>query len=102
MPSEQLTQAMRDSLAIEEGQSPLAEASPQSLDELYDRINRKLAQGLVLDIYDGDIQAITADLRAQRLRWMQEQQRGDVRPRRKTPRSVNEALDQVNVREVEI
>lgn len=102
MLSEQLTQAMRDSLAIEEGQSPLAEASPQSLDELYDRINRKLAQGLVLDIYDGDIQALTADLRAQRLRWVQEQQRGDARPKRRTPRSVSEALNQVSAKDVEI
>jgi hypothetical protein len=101
-PSPLLTQALRDSLAIEEGQSPLAEANPASLDELYDRINRKLVQGLVLDIHDGDILAIVADLRAKRLQWVQEQQRNEGKPRKRTPRSVTEALSQVSASEVEI
>lgn len=101
-PSAMLTQALRDSLAIEDGQSPLAEASPASLDELYDRINRKLVQGLVLDIHDGDILAIVTDLRSQRLRWVQEQARQEGKPKRRTPRSVADALTQVSAAEIEI
>ena len=60
-----------------EGQSPLAEVDPHSLDEFWQRINSKLITGMPEAITDDDrdIMAMTLRLRAERMEWTDKSER---------------------------
>jgi hypothetical protein len=104
-----LTAVLRASLALEEGRepgasNPLSEASPESLDDLFDAINSKLVAGLPESITEADITPVVGALRARRLRFLQEQERktsagaGSGGPRRsgvgsKPPTAARAVLD---------
>ncbi len=83
-----LNAPLRASLALVEGRTegasnPLREADPASMEELYDRINAKLAAGMPEAITDDDLLPVVNDLIAQRARWQREQTtRAAAGPRR--------------------
>jgi hypothetical protein len=62
--------------------SPLAEADPFSLDDFWDRIDRKLVAGLPQDVMDSDIDAATARLRSARDKYMMDQVAASLKPKR--------------------
>jgi hypothetical protein len=54
------------------GPSPLLEADPLSLDELFARVNQGLAAGLPEEIDDSALEGVIARLRAQREKYVLE------------------------------
>jgi len=102
-----LTAVLHASLALEEGRAsgaplPLSEADPQSLDDLFDAVNAKLVAGMPESITDADIIPVVAALRAQRLKFLQDQDRkASAGPRRsgageKRP-TVKQVLDAADI-----
>lgn len=53
--------------------SPLTEADPESLDELFSRIDKKLVLGLPKEITDQDIQRVVDYYTFERIRFVQDQ-----------------------------
>jgi hypothetical protein len=91
---------MSDSSALDiTGPSPLLETDPLSLDELFDRVNSKLAAGLPEAIAEADLDKIVAKLRAQRERYVLEGERAprkatsSARRNAKPAKSIAEALE---------
>ena len=76
--------------------SPLSEAQPDSFQELFERINEKLAMGLPEQIDISDIAKMVDVLRNQRKVFLSEQDRlGRAPPARRKakPQSVQQALE---------
>lgn len=71
-----------DPLVPVPGTSPLLEADPTSLDELWDRIDKKLVAGLPQEITDHDYLAVATRLRAQRDKYIQQQTEAALKPKR--------------------
>lgn len=80
--------------------SPLSEADPESLDELFRRIDLKLAKGMPREITDVEIDRVVDYLRKQRVRFVEEQAQ-NIKPTRaagaKKPRNVKEALAAIEI-----
>lgn len=57
----------------DEQPSPLYEAIPESLDELFTRIDKNLVLGLPREITDTDIDRVVKYYREQRVRFVQDQ-----------------------------
>jgi len=95
MPNDNLTAALEGSLEIiiQNPDSPLAEATPDSVDELLDRINGHLAEGLPGKISDSDLLAVIRVYRAQALKWQQDEQTKKT----KTPRSAKKIAEAINI-----
>jgi hypothetical protein len=75
--------------------SPLSEAQPESLDLLFERINEKLVAGLPEAITDADMLPVVNALRADRLRFIQAQDklgRAPPAPRKTKPKGVADAI----------
>lgn len=75
--------------------SPLAEADPLSLDELFNRVNRKLILGVPERLTNADVDPMCAMLRAKRMEFLSEQDRlgrAPTAPRKAKPKSVAEAV----------
>ncbi len=107
-PNQNLTGALRASLALIEGggdqnlgegfegqaaTSPLAEASPDSVDLFFDRINQHLFEGFPERITDSEIARLTDVFRAQALRWEQEESQPKERKSRGKAKTHAEAID---------
>ncbi len=91
-----LTGALRGALDLLDGDSPLAEATPDAVDELLDRINAAMAAGLPGSITDSEFERVMNVYRAQAYKWAQEEQMPKERkPRGKAakPQSIAEAVD---------
>ena len=76
-------------------QSPLSEADPHSLDELFERINQKLISGMPESITDDDLKPVIIALRAQRVKHLQDQATKAAKPpktRQAKPTSVASAI----------
>lgn len=89
-----LTEALKGSLeAIDSGtESPLSEATPDSVDILLDRIKDHLVAGMPEKISDSDLLQAVRIYRAQALKWGQEEQKKrEAGPRKR--RSTVEAID---------
>lgn len=85
MPDENLTAALQGTLDIlnesPEAESPLAEATPDSIDLLFERINQNLAEGLPEKISDSDLLRVVQIYRAQALKWSQDEEIKRNKPR---------------------
>ena len=69
-----LTAALTETLEFFENQdSPLAEATPDSIDILLDRINSAWAEGMPGKVDDKTLMDLVTQYRAQALRWSQEE-----------------------------
>lgn len=84
MPNDNLTSALRASLSLVEDNptSPLSEATPDSVDELLDRINSAMAEGLPEKITDETLRKVIDLYRAQAYRFQQDEEN---KPRRAAP-----------------
>ena len=96
-----LTGALRASLKVIEnqaqegelsGDSPLLEATPDSIDVLLDRINEAMAAGLPGTITDETLLQLCDGFRAQALRWNQEEQQKPKRQRKSHAEAVEITL----------
>lgn len=77
-----LTAALTGTLeAFENQASPLAEATPDSVDILLDRINQAWAEGLPSKVDDKTLMDLVVHFRAQNLRWSQEEETKKTRTR---------------------
>ncbi len=76
MPDPNLTAALEGSLALvtENPDSPLTEATPDSIDILLDRINNAFAEGLPEKLTDETLRQVITAYRSQALRWTQEEE----------------------------
>lgn len=84
--------------------SPLAEADPNSLDILFERINSKLCLGLPELITDDDLMPVVLALREARKKFLVEQDRlGKAPPAKRKPKieSVQQAIDLSKIDAVE-
>lgn len=75
--------------------SPLAEVDPNSLDELFDRINLKLTGGMPELITDEDLEPLISALRAQRSKFILEQDKlgkAPPAPRKAKPKSIAQVI----------
>ena len=81
------------------GDSPLKEADPNSLQILFDRVNDKLIMGLPEAITDEDLMPLVKIFRDDRKTFLVEQDRlGKAPGRRKAkPTSVAEVVQDINV-----
>ena len=85
-------------------QSPLAEADPNSLDLLFERINSKLCLGLPELITDDDLMPVVLALREARKKFLIEQDRlGKAPPAKRKAKveSVQQAIDLSKIDAVE-
>jgi len=70
-----LTAALTGTLEFFENQdSPLIEATPDSIDVLLDRINSAWAEGMPSKVDDKTLMDLVLQYRAQALRWSQEEE----------------------------
>jgi len=83
MPDPNLTGALKGALELLETDSPLSEATPDSVDELLDRINQHMADGMPERVTDADLELAVNVFRAQAFRWAQEEQQIKTTRRRK-------------------
>jgi len=75
MPDPNLTAALTGTLEFFKNQdSPLAEATPDSIDILLDRINSAWAEGMPGKVDDKTLMDLVVGYRAQALRWSQEEE----------------------------
>jgi hypothetical protein len=76
MPDPNLTAALQGSLEIVTAnpESPLTEATPDSVDILLDRINSAFAEGLPEKLTDETLRQVITVYRSQALRWTQEEE----------------------------
>ncbi len=85
----------------EEQPSPLAEADPTSLDELFTSIDKKLIANLPREITDSEITRVVDYLWSQRERFLKDEAnmirpgRKAASPAKKSPKDLAEALAQV-------
>lgn len=78
--------------------SPLAEADPNSIDLLFERINSKLVQGLPDLITDDDLMPVVLALREARKKFLVEQDRlGKAPPAKRKPRVESIQLELQNI-----
>ena len=83
--------ALKGSLDLLDGESPLVEADPAAVNELLDRINEKMAAGLPGNITDEELERAVNVYRAMAYKWEQEEQQPKTRNTRK--KRVAEAVD---------
>lgn len=82
MANPNLSAALRGTLeAFENQDSPLAEATPDSIDTLLDRVNTAWAEGAPGKIDDKTLMDLVTQYRAQALRWSQEEETKKTRTR---------------------
>jgi len=75
--------------------SPLAEASPESLDVLFERVNAKLIEGVPEALTDGEIAPLVDELKRMRIKFLADQDklgRAPQAPRKRKPSSVADAI----------
>jgi len=101
MSDSNLTGALRASLRVVEGegpssgldpsaQSPLREATPDSIDELLRQVNDAFGQGLPESVSDDTLRQLVDLYRAQALKWDQDE--AIKRDKPKASRKKNEAI----------
>jgi hypothetical protein len=84
---------LRTMLDASVADSPLNEVDEASLDELFDRINRKLIEGMPETITDADLLPIVKRLRAQRVKFALDQaSKAAAGLRKAKPTSIKQAL----------
>jgi hypothetical protein len=81
--------------------SPLLEVDPMSVDELWSRIDRKLALGLPNEVTNDDLRRVVEYNLANRRKFIADQQAGlragPSGPRKSKPRSAKEAMESVEI-----
>jgi len=94
MPNENLTAALQGTLnMLNEQGSPLAEATPDSVNELLDRVNSAFAEGLPERLTDATLLRLIQIYRAEALRWQQDEQKKTTRVSKTSRRPLGEVLD---------
>jgi hypothetical protein len=73
--------------------SPLLEATPDSVDELLDRVNSCFVEGLPEKVTDSDLLRLVEIYRSQALRWTQEEEIKKTKTKRAASRAPVEAVD---------
>lgn len=95
--NENLTAALQGTLkALDDPttQSPLTEATPDSIDLLLDRINAHLVAGAPEEISDAELLRLVEIYRAQALKWQQDEQiKQSKRPRKSDLKDPVDAMD---------
>lgn len=94
-PNPNLTAALSGSLRLidENLDSPLKEATADSIDALLDHINAGLAEGLPAKISDSDLLRVVEIYRAQALRWQQDEQSKVTRVSARARKTPGQAVD---------
>ncbi len=83
---ENLPNLLRAGLGLEEPSSPLAEATPDTIDELLSRANDHLVAGLPERIRsDGILEALVIGFRAQAQKWLADEAEGKRHAKEKKP-----------------
>jgi hypothetical protein len=87
-PKTDLKLMLEMSQRIDNGESPLSQVDPQSLDIYFERVNNKLVMGVPETISDeDDLSPMVAILRAKRLTFLQEEAKKIAAgPRRRSPK----------------